>query len=158
MAFRNQVSPFIQSLPDNLWEIHPLNQLAWLRYFKDLKPDTSFLSSLIGHFNPNAMVFHFEDSKVMPTYEEMCAIMGHHPVQDETPALSPGPRYDLAEIAALCLVYLPDGINPNQGLPLEPFLNRVLSRDANPSWVRGYCFLLLNVYAMKNRQPGIGDF
>ncbi|KDP29501.1 hypothetical protein JCGZ_19340 [Jatropha curcas] len=93
-----------------------------------------------------------------PTYEEMCVIMGHHPVQDETPALSPSLRYDLAEITALCPVYLPDGIDPNQGLPLEPFLNRVLSMDANPSWVRAYCFLLLNVYAMKNRQPGIRDF
>ncbi|KDP25681.1 hypothetical protein JCGZ_24164 [Jatropha curcas] len=30
--------------------------------------------------------------------------------------------------------------------------------DANPSWVQACCFLLLNVYAMKNRQPGIGDF
>ncbi|KDP23203.1 hypothetical protein JCGZ_00319 [Jatropha curcas] len=163
MAFRNQVSSFIQSLPDNLWEIHPRNQLAWLRYFKDLKPDTSFLSWLIGHFNPNTMVFRFEDSEVTPTYEEMCAIMGHHPVQDETPALPPGPRCDLAEIAALCPVYRPGGIDPNQGLPLEPFLNRG-SMDVNPSWGRACCFLLLNmyallnVYAMKNRQPGIGDF
>ncbi|KDP43699.1 hypothetical protein JCGZ_24421 [Jatropha curcas] len=98
------------------------------------------------------------DSEVTPTYEEMCAVMGHHPIQDETPALPPGPRYDLAEIAALCPVYLPDGIDPNQGLPLEPFLNRVLSMDVNPSWVWACCFLLLNVYAMKNRQPRIGDF
>ncbi|KDP37665.1 hypothetical protein JCGZ_06932 [Jatropha curcas] len=158
MAFRNQVSSFIQSLPDNLWEIHPLNQLAWLRYFKDLKPNTSFLSWLIGHFNPNTMVFRFEDSEVMTTYEEMCAIMGHYPVQDETPALPPGPRYDLAEIAALCPFYMPGGVDPDQGLPLDPFLNRVLSMDANPSWVRACCFLLLNMYAMKNRQPGIGDF
>ncbi|KDP42153.1 hypothetical protein JCGZ_03020 [Jatropha curcas] len=30
--------------------------------------------------------------------------------------------------------------------------------DANPSWVRACCFLLLNMYAMKNRQPGVGDF
>ncbi|KDP36212.1 hypothetical protein JCGZ_09965 [Jatropha curcas] len=30
--------------------------------------------------------------------------------------------------------------------------------DANPSWVGAYCFLLLNMYAMKNRQPRIGDF
>ncbi|KDP31517.1 hypothetical protein JCGZ_15417 [Jatropha curcas] len=104
------------------------------------------------------MVFRFEDSEVTLTYEEMCAMMGHHPEQDETLALPPGPRYDLAEIAALCLVYLPDGIDPDQGLPLEPFLNRVLSMDANPSWVRACCFLLLNVYAMKNHQPGIGDF
>ncbi|KDP29962.1 hypothetical protein JCGZ_19119 [Jatropha curcas] len=109
MAFRNQVSSFFQSIPDDLWQIHPMNQLAWLKYFKDLKPDHS-------------------------------------------------PRHDLAEIAALCLVYLPDGIDPDQGLPLEPFLTRVLSMDANPSWVRTCCFLLLNMYAMKNRQPGIGDF
>ncbi|KDP30348.1 hypothetical protein JCGZ_17495 [Jatropha curcas] len=158
MAFRNQVSSFIQSLPDNLWEIHPLNQLAWLRYFKELKPDTSFLSWLIGHFNSNTMVFRFEDSEVTPTYEEMCAIMGHYPVQDETPALPPGPRYDLAKIAALCPVYIPGGIDLDQGLPLEPFLNRVLSMDANPFWVRACCFLLLNMYAMKNRQPGVGNF
>ncbi|KDP30518.1 hypothetical protein JCGZ_16696 [Jatropha curcas] len=104
------------------------------------------------------MVFRFDDSEVTPTYEEMCAIMGHHPVQDETPALPPGTRYDLAEIAALCPVYLPDGIDLNQGLPLEPFLSRVLSMDTNPSWVRACCFLLLNMYVMKNRQPGIGDF
>ncbi|KDP40443.1 hypothetical protein JCGZ_03858 [Jatropha curcas] len=87
------------------------------------------------YFNPNTMVFRFEDSEVTPTYEEMCAVMGHHPEQDETPALPPGPRHDLAEIAALCPVYLPDGIDPDQGLPLEPFLNRVLSMDVNPSWV-----------------------
>ncbi|KDP34591.1 hypothetical protein JCGZ_12642 [Jatropha curcas] len=74
------------------------------------------------------MVFRFEDSEVTPTYEEMCAVMDHHPDQDETPALPPGPRYDLAEIAALCPVYLPDGINVGQGLPLEPFLNKVSSR------------------------------
>ncbi|KDP21573.1 hypothetical protein JCGZ_03804 [Jatropha curcas] len=117
MAFRNQVSSFVQSLPDNLWEIYPLNQLAWLRYFKDLKPDTSFLSWLVGHFNPNAMVFCFDDSEVTPTYEEMCAIMGHHPVQDETLVLPPGPRYDPAEIATLCPIYLPDRIDPNRGLP-----------------------------------------
>ncbi|KDP38270.1 hypothetical protein JCGZ_06038 [Jatropha curcas] len=49
--------------------------------------------------------------------------------------LPPSPRHDLAEIAALCPVYLPDGIDPDQGLPLEPFLSRVLSMDANPSWV-----------------------
>ncbi|KDP26167.1 hypothetical protein JCGZ_22261 [Jatropha curcas] len=79
------------------------------------------------------MVFRFEDSEVTPTYEEMCAVMDHHPEQDETPALPPGPRYDLAEIVSLCPVYLPDGINVDQGLPLEPFLS-------------------------KNRQPGIGDF
>ncbi|KDP20624.1 hypothetical protein JCGZ_04126 [Jatropha curcas] len=30
--------------------------------------------------------------------------------------------------------------------------------DLDPSWIRACCFLLLNVYAMKNRQPGIGDF
>ncbi|KDP46988.1 hypothetical protein JCGZ_02424 [Jatropha curcas] len=88
----------------------------------------------------------------------MCAIMGHHPEQDESPALSPGPRYDLIEVVALCPVYLPSGIDPDQGLPLEPFLNRVLSMDANPSWIRACCFLLLNMYAMKNRWPGIGDF
>ncbi|KDP32648.1 hypothetical protein JCGZ_14768 [Jatropha curcas] len=38
------------------------------------------------------MVFRFEDSEVTPTYEEMCAVMGHHPEQDETPSLPPGPR------------------------------------------------------------------
>ncbi|KDP23883.1 hypothetical protein JCGZ_26717 [Jatropha curcas] len=70
----------------------------------------------------------------------------------------PSPRYDLTEVAALCPVYLPDGIDPNQGIPLEPFLTRVLSMDANPSWVRACCFLLLNMYALKNRQPGVGDF
>ncbi|KDP41050.1 hypothetical protein JCGZ_03156 [Jatropha curcas] len=67
------------------------------------------------------------------------------------PAAAAGPshpRYDLAEIAALCPVYLPDGINTDQGLPLEPFLNKI----------QACCFLLLNVYVMKNRQPGIGDF
>ncbi|KDP20530.1 hypothetical protein JCGZ_05061 [Jatropha curcas] len=110
MAFRNQVSSFLQSIPDDLY------------------------------FNPNTMVFRFEDSEVTPTYEEMCAVMGHHPEQNETPALPPGPRYDPAEIAALCPVYLPDGIDPDQGLPLEPFLNRVLSMDANPSWVWACCF------------------
>ncbi|KDP29487.1 hypothetical protein JCGZ_19326 [Jatropha curcas] len=104
------------------------------------------------------MVFRFEDSKVTPTYAEMCAVMGHHPEQAATPALPLGPRYDLTEVAALCLVYLPDGIDPDQGIPLEPFLTRVLSMDANPSWVRACCFLLLNMYAMKNRQPGVGDF
>ncbi|KDP43670.1 hypothetical protein JCGZ_24128 [Jatropha curcas] len=88
----------------------------------------------------------------------MCAVMDHHLEQDETPALPPGPRYDLAEIVALCPVYLPDGINTDQGLPLEPFLSRVLSMDIDPSWIRAYYFLLLNMYAMKNRQPGIGDF
>ncbi|KDP46992.1 hypothetical protein JCGZ_02428 [Jatropha curcas] len=73
------------------------------------------------------MVFRFDDSEVTLTYKEMCAIMGHHPEQDESPALPPGPRYDLTEVAALC--------------PL-----------------RACCFLLLNMYAMKNRQPVIGDF
>ncbi|KDP40398.1 hypothetical protein JCGZ_03877 [Jatropha curcas] len=135
-----------------------MNQLAWLKYFKDLKPDHSFLSWPVTYFNPNPMVFRFEDSEVTPAYKEMCAVMGHHPEQDETLALPSGPRHDLAEIAALCPVYLPDGIDPDQGLPLEPFLNKVLSMDANPSWVRACCFLLLNMYAMKNRQPGIGDF
>ncbi|KDP37643.1 hypothetical protein JCGZ_07843 [Jatropha curcas] len=72
-------------------------------------------------------------AEVTPTYEEMCAVKDHHPEQDETPALPPGPRYNLTEIMALCPVYLPDGINVDQGLPLEPFLN-------------------------KNRQPGVGDF
>ncbi|KDP36282.1 hypothetical protein JCGZ_05785 [Jatropha curcas] len=97
-------------------DIHPLNQLAWLKYFKDLKLDHGFLSWLVG------------------------------------------PRYDLDEVAALCPVYLPDGIGPNQGIPLKPFLTRVLSMDANPSWVRACCFLLLDMYSMKNRQPGVGDF
>ncbi|KDP39775.1 hypothetical protein JCGZ_04934 [Jatropha curcas] len=158
MAFRNQVSSFVQSIPDDLWQIHPMNQLAWLKYFKDLKPDHGFLSWLVRYFNPNTIVFRFEDSEVTPSYEEMCAVMGHHPEQDETPALPPGPRYDLTEVAALCPVYLPDGIDPDQGIPLETFLNRVLSMDENPSWVRACCYLLLNMYAMKNRQPGVGDF
>ncbi|KDP20665.1 hypothetical protein JCGZ_03864 [Jatropha curcas] len=30
--------------------------------------------------------------------------------------------------------------------------------DLDPSWIRACCFLLLNVYVMKNRQPEIGDF
>ncbi|KDP38272.1 hypothetical protein JCGZ_06040 [Jatropha curcas] len=84
------------------------------------------------------MVFRFEDSEVTPTYEEMCAVMDHHPEQDETPALPPGPRYDLTEIAALCPIYLPDGINTDQGLPLGPFLSRDLSMDIDPSWIRAY--------------------
>ncbi|KDP24409.1 hypothetical protein JCGZ_26575 [Jatropha curcas] len=158
MAFRNQVLSLVQSIPDDLWQIHPMNQLAWLKYFKDLNPNHSFLSWLVMYFNPNTMVFRFEDSEVTPTYEEMYAVIGHHPEQDETPALPPGPRHDLAEIAALCPDYRPDVIDPDQGLPLEPFLNRVLSMDANPSWVPACCFLLLNMYAMKNRQLGIGDF
>ncbi|KDP39429.1 hypothetical protein JCGZ_03711 [Jatropha curcas] len=45
-----------------------------------------------------------------------------------------------------------------EGLPLEPFVNRVLSTDLDLPWIRACCFLLLNVYTMKNRQPGIGDF
>ncbi|KDP29620.1 hypothetical protein JCGZ_19147 [Jatropha curcas] len=139
MAFRNQVSSFVQSIPDDLWQIRPMNQLAWLKYFKDLKPNHSFLSWLVMYFNPNTMVFQFEDSEVTPTYEEMCAVMGHHPEQDETPALPPGPRHDLAE----------DGKNPDQGLPLEPFLSRVLSMDVDPSWIRACCFLLLNMYAVR---------
>ncbi|KDP43379.1 hypothetical protein JCGZ_26479 [Jatropha curcas] len=158
MAFRKQVSSFVQSILDDLWQIPPMNQLAWLKYFKDLKPDHSFLSWLVTYFNPNTMVFRFEDSEATPTYEEMCAVMDHHPEQAETPALPPGPRYDLTEIVALCPVYLPDGINTDQGLPLEPFLSRVLSMDIDPSWIRACCFLLLNMYAMKNRQLGIGDF
>ncbi|KDP37737.1 hypothetical protein JCGZ_05227 [Jatropha curcas] len=157
-TFRNQVSSFVQSLPNDLWGIHPMNQLAWLKYSKDLKPDHGFLSWLVRHFNPNTMVFRCEDFEVTPTYEEMCAVMGHHPEHYESPALPPGPRYDLTEVVALCPVYLPGGIDPDQGLPLEPFLNRVLSMDANPSWVRACCFLLLNMYAMKNCRPRIGDF
>ncbi|KDP36052.1 hypothetical protein JCGZ_10304 [Jatropha curcas] len=158
MAFRNQVSSFVQSIPDDLWQVPPMNQLIWLKYFKDLKPDHGFLSWLVTHFNPNTMVFRFGDSEVTLTYKEICAVIGHHPEQDETPALPPGPRYDLAEIVALCPVYLPDGINVDQGLPLEPFLSRVVFMNLDPSWIRACCFLLLNVYAMKNRQPGIGDF
>ncbi|KDP21737.1 hypothetical protein JCGZ_03273 [Jatropha curcas] len=158
MAFRNQVSSFVQSIPDVLWQISPMNELAWLKYFKDLKPSHSFLSWLVTYFNPNTMAFQFEDSEVTPTYEEMCAVMGHHPEQDETPAMPLGPRHDLAEIAAMCPIYLPDGVNPDQGLPLEPFLRKVLSMDVDPSWIRACCFLLLNMYAMKNREPGIGDF
>ncbi|KDP32688.1 hypothetical protein JCGZ_14744 [Jatropha curcas] len=104
------------------------------------------------------MVFWFEDSEVTPTYEEICAVIDHHPEQDETPALPPGPRYDLAEIVALCPIYLPDGISTDQGLPLELFLSRVLPMDLDPSWIRACCFLLLNVYSMKNRRPEIGDF
>ncbi|KDP27137.1 hypothetical protein JCGZ_20949 [Jatropha curcas] len=41
----------------------------------------------------------------------------------------PGPGCDLAEIVALCPVYLPDGINTDQGLPLEPFLNKAWALD-----------------------------
>ncbi|KDP20632.1 hypothetical protein JCGZ_03955 [Jatropha curcas] len=119
MAFRNQVSSFVQSIPDDLWQVPLMNQLVWLKYFKDLKPDHGFLSWLVTHFNPNTMIFRFEDFEVTPTYEEMCAVMDHHPDQDETPALP-------------------------QVLDL--------------SWIRACCFFLLNVYAMKNRQPGIGDF
>ncbi|KDP23132.1 hypothetical protein JCGZ_00521 [Jatropha curcas] len=104
------------------------------------------------------MVFRFEDAEITPTYEEMCAVMDHHPAQNETPALPLGPRYDLAEIAALCPVYLPDGINTDQGLPLEPFLSKVLAMDLDPSWIQACCFLLLNVYAMKNRRTGVRDF
>ncbi|KDP24655.1 hypothetical protein JCGZ_26538 [Jatropha curcas] len=170
MAFRNQVSSFVQSIRDDLWQIPPMNQLVWLKYFKDLKPDYGFLSWLVTHFNPNTMVFRFEDSEVTPTYEEMCAVMDHHPDQDETPALPPGPRYDLAEIAALCPVYLPDGINVDQGLPLEPFLNRVLSTDLDLSWIRACCFLLLDrsmayfpdrisrQYGMIQRVPRVHNF
>ncbi|KDP42059.1 hypothetical protein JCGZ_03270 [Jatropha curcas] len=119
MAFRNQVSSFIQSIPDDLWQIPPMNQLTWLKYFKDLKSDHGFLSWLVAHFNPNTMVFRFEDSEVTSTSEEMCAMMGHRPEQDETPACP---------------------------------------QALDPSWIQACCFLLLNVYAMKNRQPGIGDF
>ncbi|KDP30289.1 hypothetical protein JCGZ_17159 [Jatropha curcas] len=155
---RSQVSSFVQSIPDDLWQVPPMNQLVWLKYFKDLKPDYGFLSWLVTHFNPDTMVFRFEDSEVTPTYEEICAVMDHHPEQNETPALPPGPRYDLAEIVALCPVLLPEGINMGQGLPLEPFLNKVLSTDLDLPWIRACCFLLLNVYAMKNRRPGIGDF
>ncbi|KDP33309.1 hypothetical protein JCGZ_13464 [Jatropha curcas] len=92
------------------------------------------------------MVFQFEDTEITLTYEELCDVMDHHPEQNETPALPPGPRYNLAEIGALCPVYLPDGINTDQGLPLEPFLNKVLSMDLDPSWIRACCFLLLNVW------------
>ncbi|KDP30080.1 hypothetical protein JCGZ_18555 [Jatropha curcas] len=81
-AFRNQVSSVVQSLPDDLWGIHPMNQLAWLKYFKDKKPDHGFLSWL-----------------------------------DESPALPLGPRYDLIEVAALCPVYLPGGIDPARSIP-----------------------------------------
>ncbi|KDP44666.1 hypothetical protein JCGZ_20233 [Jatropha curcas] len=158
MAFKNQVSPFVQSISDDLWQIPPMDQLAWLKYFKDLKPNHGFLSWLVAHFSPHTMVFRFEDAEITPTYEELCAVMDHHPKQNETPALTPEPKYDLAEIGALCPVYLPDGINTDQGLPLEPFLNKVLSMDLDPSWILACFFLLLNVYVMKNRQPGIEDF
>ncbi|KDP23068.1 hypothetical protein JCGZ_01163 [Jatropha curcas] len=30
--------------------------------------------------------------------------------------------------------------------------------DIDPSWIQACCFLLLNMYAMKNRRPGIRDF
>ncbi|KDP29486.1 hypothetical protein JCGZ_19325 [Jatropha curcas] len=53
MAFINQVSSFVQSIPHDLWQIHPMNQLAWLKYFKELKPDYGFLSWLVRYFNPN---------------------------------------------------------------------------------------------------------
>ncbi|KDP25901.1 hypothetical protein JCGZ_23737 [Jatropha curcas] len=79
MAFRNQVSSFVQSIPDDLWQIPPMNQLIWLKYFKDLKPDHGFLSWLVPPLKPHTMVFRFEDSEVTPTYEEMCAVMDHHP-------------------------------------------------------------------------------
>ena len=118
MAFRNQVSSFVQSIPDDLWQIPPMDQLVWVKYFKDLKPNHGFLSWLVAHFNPNTMVFRFEDA-VTPTYEEMCAVMDHHPEQNETPALPPGPRYDLAKITALCPVYLPDGINTVLSMDLD---------------------------------------
>ncbi|KDP24952.1 hypothetical protein JCGZ_24419 [Jatropha curcas] len=153
MAFRNQVSSFVQSIPEDLWQIHPMHQLAWLKYFKDLEPDHSFLSWLVGYFNPNTMVFRFEDSEVTPTYEGMCAVMGHHPEQDEAPTLPPGLRYDLAEITALCPVYLPDGIDPDQGLPLEPFLNRVLSMDANLSWAWAFPARSIPTYGPAHFRP-----
>ncbi|KDP23086.1 hypothetical protein JCGZ_00499 [Jatropha curcas] len=112
MAFKNQVSSFVQSFPDDLWRISPMNQLVWLKYFKDLKPNHGFFSWLVTHFNPNTTVFRFEDSEVTPTYEEMCSVMDHHPEQDETPALPPGPRYDLSKIVTLCKV-LPEGYRPS---------------------------------------------
>ncbi|KDP22684.1 hypothetical protein JCGZ_02796 [Jatropha curcas] len=49
-TFRNQVSSFVQSLPNDLWMIHPMNPLAWLKYFKDLKLDHGFLSWLVRHY------------------------------------------------------------------------------------------------------------
>ncbi|KDP21595.1 hypothetical protein JCGZ_03754 [Jatropha curcas] len=148
---RSRVSSFVQSISDDLWQIPPMDQLAWLKYFKDLKSNHGFLSWLVTRFNPNTMVFRFEDTEVTPTYEEMCAVMDHYPEQDETLALPPGPRYNLVEIVALCPIYLPDDINVDQGLPLEPFLNKVLFADLDLLWIRACCFLLLNVYAMKNR-------
>ncbi|KDP36643.1 hypothetical protein JCGZ_07861 [Jatropha curcas] len=133
-----------------------------LKYFKDLKPNHGFLSWLIAHFDPNTMVFRFEDAEITPTYEELCAVMDHHPEQNETPALPPGPRCDLAEIGALCPVYLPDGINTDQGIPLELFLSKVLSTDLDLPWIRACCFLLLNVisrqYGMIQRVPRIHNF
>ncbi|KDP26957.1 hypothetical protein JCGZ_22254 [Jatropha curcas] len=97
------------------------------------------------------MVFRFEDSEVTPTYEEICAVMDHHPEQNETPALPPGPRYNLVEIAALCPVYLPDGINTDQGLPLEPFLNKLYRRTVfmmimgeTMCWVRDIALHITN--------------
>ncbi|KDP46921.1 hypothetical protein JCGZ_10615 [Jatropha curcas] len=135
MAFRNQVSSFVQSISDDLWQIPPMDQLAWLKYFKDLKPNHGFLSWLVARFNPNTMVFRFEDAEITPTYEELCVVMDHHPEQNETPALPPSPRHDPIEITALCPVYLPGGINADQGLPLEPFLNKVLTMDLDPSWI-----------------------
>ncbi|KDP27113.1 hypothetical protein JCGZ_22076 [Jatropha curcas] len=101
MAFRNQVSTFVQSISDDLWRVPPMNQLVWLKYFKDLKLDYGFLSWLVTHFNPNTMVFRFEDSEVTPTYEEMCAVTDHHPDQDETPALPPGPSRLQVEVERL---------------------------------------------------------
>ncbi|KDP42050.1 hypothetical protein JCGZ_03539 [Jatropha curcas] len=108
MAFRNQVSAFVQSIPDDLWQIPPMNQLAWLKYFKDLKPNHGFLSWLVAHFNPNTMVFRFEDSKATPTYEEMCAVMDHHPEQAETPALP--------QALDRSMVYFPDRISRQYGV------------------------------------------
>ncbi|KDP34643.1 hypothetical protein JCGZ_11956 [Jatropha curcas] len=113
------------------------------------------------------MVFRFEDSEVTPTYEEMCAVMGHHPKQDETPALPPGPRHDLAEIVALCPVYLPDGINMDQGLPLEPFL---MEDQTSHCWINYVLYASLDrsmayfpdrinrQYEMIQRVPRIHDF
>ncbi|KDP33266.1 hypothetical protein JCGZ_13106 [Jatropha curcas] len=120
--------------------------------------DSSIETRRIPRYLAHCHHTYASDSEVTPTYEEICAVMDHHPEQNETPALPPGPRYNLAEIVTLCPVYLPDGINTDQGLPLEPFLNKVLSMNVDPSWIRACCFLLLNVYVMKNRQPEIGDF
>ncbi|KDP27504.1 hypothetical protein JCGZ_20144 [Jatropha curcas] len=90
MAFRSQVSSFIQSIFDDLWQIPSMDQLAWLRYFKDLKPNHGFLSWLVTHFNPNTMVFRFEDSESRP-FHGLFPRSDQSSVWDDT-ACSPSPQ------------------------------------------------------------------